>query len=309
MDLRHRSLEDQLAFVGVCGAVRAPATTRQQKRRSRSNQQTFELEIHEVIGILAHIMNCKTLGSAERGTRNAGWERILMGVLSSLLSLIPRSAFRVPRFFVLLFASAIVAFAQTNTVSRLSEPDRVIHVGDMIKITLRQPDRAIGSLEAVQKIGDVATPDGSYVKADGLTLLGLRTNLANMYRGIIGYEEVKIEASIHSSPYKIVKYDPKKAAAATHVVTQSEMPASGPPATLYPRIFKEPITLWQAIELEGGLPKDVNPRHINILKRDLKRSTFDCSGKDGAPDGKQILESGDYIFLVPESTPLSGIFE
>ena len=201
-----------------------------------------------------------------------------------------------------------MAFAETNVVSRLSERDRVIHTGDLVRITLRQPLRAIGSLEAVEKSGDVATPDGSFVKADGLTLLGLQTNLVAMYRGIIGYEEVQVETSIYCSPYKIVKYDAFKAAAATNRVNQSEGP-KGPPATLYPRIFKEPMTLWQAIELEGGFPKDVNPKKINILRRNLERTTYDCSGKDGAPDGKKIIESGDYLFLVPEDTPLSGIFE
>jgi len=54
---------------------------------------------------------------------------------------------------------------------RLDEPERVIHCGDLIKITIKFPGRALGSLEAVQKDGDVATPEGSFIKANAETII------------------------------------------------------------------------------------------------------------------------------------------
>jgi len=199
---------------------------------------------------------------------------------------------------------------QQATVPGLIEPDRVIHKNDVVKITLRMPGRSVGSLEAVQKDGDVATPDGSFVKADGLSLLAFRTNLAAVYAGIIGYENVRIEAYIYSSPYRVMGYHfPQTAPVpADHALAQS-VATNLPPPTIYPRIFKSPLTIWQAIQLEGGIPKGVNSTRVRILKRDLQRKTLDCSGKDGMPDGNRPVESGDNIFLVPDGVPILDIFD
>ncbi len=202
----------------------------------------------------------------------------------------------------------------TATSPGLTEPTRTIHQGDMVRITLRFPDRTLGSLEAVQKNGDVATPEGSFVKADGISLLGFRTNLAAMYATITGYEGVNIDASIASSPYRVIKYSPNHPLPARYSSsTSTNAPASVstnlPPATVLPRIFTAPLTLWEAIGLEGGVPQGVNPAKIHVLKKNLGRKAFDCSGPGGRPDGGAPVENGDSIFLVPEGTPLSSIFE
>lgn len=203
-----------------------------------------------------------------------------------------------------------LGFAGTNTVSRLSEPDRVIHKGDMLRIRVSQPARdgqfarTHGSLPVVEKNGDVATPEGSFVKAAGLTLLGLRTNLVAMYAGVRGYEGAKVEVEISSCPYKVIRYDPKKVAAAG---------TNAPPATILPRNFRAPLTVWQAIQEEGGLPVGVEAKRVCVMRDDdlgkAERTILDCSGKDGAPDGGRMMESGDFLFLIPGNSPLGSMIE
>lgn len=220
-------------------------------------------------------------------------------------------------------------------VARLSEPDRVIHAGDMLRMDVTVPGRKNGSLEQVQKSGDVATPDGSFIKADGVTLAQFRIDLLKIYQNIPGYEKVEAAAYIDSSPYKVVRYNPNRHAANAaepekkkkswdrdfwadfndrskpEPKPEAAAPATvePPAATLYPRNFSSPITLWEAIEKEGGMPKGVERNQVHVLRRDLDRLTFDCSGPYGRPDGARPVESGDVIFLVPEGTPLHGIFE
>ena len=186
----------------------------------------------------------------------------------------------------------------------------MIHSGDLMKITLKVPGRTLGSLEKVEKAGDVATPDGSFVKANGLTLAAFRTSLANLYADIPGYEEVRIEVCITSSPYSVIKYDPdrKTSVSISSTNTSGSVNAKIAP-TIYPRNFETPITIWQAIQLEGGIPHEVDPHRIQVLKSNVDRKTFDCSGKEGLPDGTTAIESGDYLFLVPPETPISKIFD
>lgn len=191
---------------------------------------------------------------------------------------------------------------QRATAPGLNEPDRLIRRDDMVKITLRRPGSTLGSLEGVRKNGEVATPDGASVRADGLTLAGFLKELRDMYGRVPGNENLKVEAFIWSSPYRVVRYNPDS----------TPPPAAGtnrPPATVYPRIFKAPLTIWEAIQLDGGIPRGVDPSRVRVLKRDLARKTLDCSGPEGRPDGRTPVESGDYLFLVPEGTPLSTIFD
>ena len=172
----------------------------------------------------------------------------------------------------------------------------------MVKIVLRRPGSTLGSLEGVGKDGNVATPDGARVTADGLTLGAFRESLREMYRRVPGNEELTVEAWIWSSPYRVVRYKPEEN---SPVATGTNRP----PATVFPRIFRAPFTVWEAIQLDGGVPPGVDSSKIRILKRDLARRTLDCSGKSGEPGGQIPVESGDYLFLVPEGTPLSGIFD
>jgi len=220
-------------------------------------------------------------------------------------------------------------------VIRLSEPTRTIYAGDMLRMDVSVPGRKYGALEQVQKSGDVATPDGSFIRADGVSLGQFRTDLLKIYQNIPGYEKVEATAFIDSSPYKVVRYNPNRhSAGATEPEKKKKSwdkdfwadfnnrskpepkpeaaaPANAEPpaATLYPRNFSSPITLWEAIEKEGGMPVGVERNQIHVLRRDLERLTFDCSGPFGRPDGARPVESGDVIFLVPEGTPLHGIFE
>jgi hypothetical protein len=184
----------------------------------------------------------------------------------------------------------------------LTEPDRVIHRGDLVKVVLRRPDATVGSLEEVGKDGMVATPDGARVPADGMTLGAFRRSLDEMYRRVPGNEGLGIEAFVASSPYKVIRYREGGGG-------EPSAGAKPRPATVYPRAFKAPLTVWEAIRLEGGLPPGVDATKVRVLKRDLIRRTLDCSGKDGAPDGGTPVESGDCLFLVPDGTPLAGIFD
>ncbi len=199
---------------------------------------------------------------------------------------------------------------------RLDEPERVIHCGDLIKITIKFPGRALGSLEAVQKDGDVATPEGSFIKANGLSLASFRADLIALYASVPSYEEVLIEASIASSPYSVVQFNPSRSSLprdknATTSANKSSVSEKSAPAapTIYSRNFKTPLTVWRAIQIEGGIPTGVDPRQIRVLKRSLARKTLDCGGKNGMPDGDTPIESGDYLFLVPDDVPVSKIFD
>jgi hypothetical protein len=170
----------------------------------------------------------------------------------------------------------------------------------MLKITFMFPGKTLHSLEPVQKHGDVAAPDGNFVKAAGCSLLSFRTNLAAVYQGIAGYEELRQEAFIYSSPYRVIRY-------ASKVLDLNF--TNVPPPTIFPRIFRTPLTVWKSIELEGGVPDGVDASQIRVLKHNLERRVLDCSHANGSPDGSQHVESGDYIFLVPEKTPVNDIFE
>jgi hypothetical protein len=184
---------------------------------------------------------------------------------------------------------------------QLDEATRIIRAGDLMRLTLKLPGRSTAVLNKVEKAGDVATPDGSFIKADGLTLETFRTNFAKLYEGIHGYEEAKIEAFISSSPYTVIKYPTGKMPDLTST--------NIPPPTVYPRNFKTPTSIWKAIQDEGGIPKQINSAKIAILRKNLERKNLDCHGTDGSPDGVTALESGDYLFLIPEKVPVSRIFE
>jgi len=218
----------------------------------------------------------------------------------------------------------------------MNDPNTTLHVGDTLRMEVAVPGRKQGALETVQKSGDVATPDGSFVRADGISLGQFRTDLLNLYGNIPGYEEVQVSAHIESSPYRVVRYHPNRGAPAADEEPKRKKswdqdfwadfgertkPApkpvdapraagtNAPAATLYPRNFSAPMTLWEAILKEGGVPAQVNPKQIHLLRRNLDRLSFDCSGPGGQPDGSRLIQSGDVIFLVPAGTPLHGIFE
>lgn len=199
-------------------------------------------------------------------------------------------------FFAIICASWLHA--------EMSEPDRVMRVGDLVQITMKLPDRSFTSREPIQKGGEVATPDGSFLSAKGITIGSFTTNLLQHYSKLRGYEEAKVIVVIYSSPYKVVRY--VESASKQPSVTSTN---SVRPPTVLPRIFKNSMTLWEAIQEEGGLPRDVYPKRIKVLKQDLTRKSYDCSGPKGEPDGQTPVESGDYIFLVPEDAPVSQIFE
>jgi hypothetical protein len=202
--------------------------------------------------------------------------------------------------FCLLIRGENISSNLTLSVSDLNQTNRIIRIGDVIKITLQLPGRTLGSLEPVQKEGgDVATPEGSFLKALGLSLADFRTELNEHYKSIPGYEEAKASALIYSSPYRIIK----------HFANDKGSHSSTNAPGIYRRCFKQDLTVWQAIQQEGGVPENVDRHKINILKRDLSRKTLDCSGKNGNPDGSLLIESGDYIFLVPEGTSVSKIFD
>jgi hypothetical protein len=209
--------------------------------------------------------------------------------------------------FVGLFCLHFLHFPNSNAEDvkknerHLDEPERVIHSGDLMRLTLRLPGKSFGALNKVEKNGEVATPDGSFIKADKLDLETFRSNFVNLYKGIHGYEEVQIEAYISSSPFTVIKYPNRKAPDLTST--------NLPPPTVYPRNFKVPTTIWTVIQDEGGVPPGVSASKIQLLKRDLSRKTFDCHESNGNPDGKTLIESGDYLFLVPEKAPVSQIFE
>lgn len=191
---------------------------------------------------------------------------------------------------------------QQASAPGLVESGRIIHRDDMVKIVLRRPGSTLGSLEGIGKDGNVATPDGARVSADGLTLGAFRESLREMYHRVPGNEELAIEAWIWSSPYRVVRYPPEGA-------SPLGTGTNRPPATVFSRIFRAPLTVWEAIQLDGGVPPGVDSSKIRVLKRDLARRTLDCSGKHGEPGGGTPMESGDSLFLVPEGTPLSGIFD
>jgi hypothetical protein len=186
----------------------------------------------------------------------------------------------------------------------MAEPDRVIRVGDLVQITMKLPDRSFTTREPVQKGGEVATPEGSFLPAKGINIGNFTTNLLQHYSKLRGYEEAQVRVVISSSPYKVVRYIESSSKQTSVTSTNSVKPP-----TVLPRIFKKSMTLWEAVQEEGGLPKDVNPKRIMVLKQDLNRKSHDCSGPKGEPDGKTPVESGDYIFLVPEDAPVSQIFE
>ena len=217
----------------------------------------------------------------------------------------------------------------------MNDPNTTIHVGDTLRMDVAVPSRKFGALETVQRDGQVATPDGSFIRADGVSLAQFRTDLLNLYGNIPGYEKVLVSATIDSSPYKVVRYNPNRGATApgeepkrkrswdkdfwadfNENTKPAQKPAATQPAkpnanaaTLYPRNFNSPTRLWEAILKEGGIPDGVDPKHVHVLRRDLDRITFDCSEPGGLPDGGKLVESGDVIFLVPPGTPLQGIFE
>ncbi len=262
-------------------SLRAPmmSASEDEKCRDQKENEVFEFEIHNRIRILGLRMNCKKTLLV--------WMFAVVGAGLSGISA-PSDSTSTP---------------DRPLSTGFTEPERVIHKGDMVKITLRMPNRAIGSLEPVQKNGEVATPDGSFVKAEGITLHALTTNLAAMYAPIPTYQNLKIETLIWSSPYKVIRYqtDPPLAI--------SQTSTNNPPPTLFPRVFRSTLTLWEAIQLEGGIPRGVRPDQVHVLKRDLTRKSYNCSGAGGIPDGTNIVETGDCLFLVPEGTPLSGIFD
>jgi hypothetical protein len=213
-------------------------------------------------------------------------------------------------FFVIAFQ---VVFASdsavqiTKTEKKLDEPERVIHSGDLLRLTLRIPaqegqsGQSWGALNKVEKNGEVATPDGSFIKADGLALGTFRTNFANLYKPIPSYRDAQVDAYISSSPFGVVKYPKDKMPNLTST--------NIPPPTIYPRNFRAPYTVWNAIQDEGGIPKEVDASKICILKRNLERKILDCHQTDGKPDGGIFIESGDYLFLVPAQAPVTHLFD
>lgn len=182
----------------------------------------------------------------------------------------------------------------------LDEPDRIIHTDDLMRLTIRFPDHAMGVLEKVQKNGEVATPDGSMIKAAGLKLKEFRSDFLKLYADLPTYEGVKVEAYISSSPYAVIKLPEP---------TQEDVSKKARVPRVFRKIFQKPTTLWDAIQEQGGIPPEVDPSKIRILKRGLVRKTFDCHLQGGLPDGKTLVESGDYIFLVPADVPVSQIFD
>lgn len=217
----------------------------------------------------------------------------------------------------------------------MNNPNTTIQVGDTLRMEVSVPGRKNAVLETVQKNGDVATPDGSFIRAGGVSLGQFRLDLLHLYGNIPGYEQVQVSAYVDSSPYKVVRYNLNRSAPAAEDAKKkprswdkdfwadfnektkpAPKPAVAPEtkpnpnaATLYPRNFSAPMTIWEAIQKEGGLPDGVEPSKIHVLRRNLNRLTFDCSGPDGSPDGRRLVESGDVIFLVPPDAPLHGIFE
>lgn len=221
-------------------------------------------------------------------------------------------------FLSMLLAGCVGPSSNSKTAAKaeqhLDEPGRMIHTGDLMKITIRLPDHTLGSLEPVADDGDVPTPEGSFVKAAGMTLGSFRKNLTSFYATIPGYEKVQFEAYIFSSPYAIIL--PSAPMASSPGFQGMDYPANAPvaapkekPPIIYRRIFEAPLTVWQAIKLEGGIPPKVDPRHIRILKGNLERKTLDCSGPNGAPDGNTAVETNDSIFVVSDDVPVSKIFE
>src|SRR3990167_912408 len=59
----------------------------------------------------------------------------------------------------------------------MTNPNATIHIGDTLRMSVAVPGRKNGALETVQKNGDVATPDGSFIRAYGVTLGQFRTDL------------------------------------------------------------------------------------------------------------------------------------
>src|SRR6185295_14701542 len=108
-----------------------------------------------------------------------------------------------------------------------------------------------------------------------------------------GYEQVQVSAHIESSPYKVVRYNPRRETAEAAESTKRKKswekdfwadfnertkpqskpvaatPANPDAATLFPRNFNSPMTLWEAIRKEGGVPEGVDPKKIHVLRRDL----------------------------------------
>jgi hypothetical protein len=192
----------------------------------------------------------------------------------------------------------------------LDEPGRIIRRNDTVRITLTFPDRKIGSLAKVEESGEVTTPEGSTVKAANLSLATFRVSLVAAYRQVPGYEDVQVEALIASSPYSVVKMPPPPEENQKPVAEVKTAPPAKPRVPLvYPRKFQNPMTVWQAIQQEGGVPSGIDARKIRVLKGNLARKTLDCSGKDGQPDGATPVESGDYIFLVTDEVAVSKIFD
>lgn len=214
--------------------------------------------------------------------------------------------------------SAPAARSGSSTVEfpLMNESNRVIRCGDVLRTTLRLPGRTLGSLEVVQKDGNVVTAEGSFVEAADLTLAAFRKNLAAMYGEVSTYTNAQVEAYIYSSPYRVVRYapdpprQPRKdvahdASGNTNLVSKADLARP----VIFSRVFKTPITVWLAIQFEGGIPPKVNPARIRILKFDLRRKTLNCGGAEGTPDGNEPVESGDCIFLIPGDDPAAQIFE
>jgi hypothetical protein len=204
------------------------------------------------------------------------------------------------RTLFLIFALISITWLHAEMI----EPDRVMRVGDLVQIKLKLPDRSFTTREPIQKTGEVPTPEGSFLPASGFSIGLFTTNLIQHYSKLRGYESAEVAVVIYSSPYKVVRYVESTSKPSNVTSTNSVKPP-----TLLPRSFKKPITLWEAIQEEGGFPQNINSRKVKVLKQDLSRKTYDCSGPKGEPDGKIQVESGDYIFLVPEDAPISQIFE
>jgi hypothetical protein len=218
------------------------------------------------------------------------------------------------RYFLLAFTllmTAATLHGGKDIETRLEEPGRIIRPGDLMRTTLKLPGRKFGSLEKVERNGEVATPDGSFIKADGLTLAEFRKNLLNLYEKTYEPGTVEVEAFIYSSPYHIITVPKITKPTAKGDETEEEVPQKQkkPVPAVLPRSFKTPLTLWQAIKIEGGIPKGVDPKRIKVLRRDLKREVFDGSTGADSELGRNFLNSGDYIFLVPPDVPVSQVFD
>ncbi|MBV9464426.1 MAG: hypothetical protein JO317_09375, partial [Verrucomicrobiae bacterium] len=228
-------------------------------------------------------------------------------------------------------SAAAAPTAPSAPSAAMTDPDHKLQRGDKLRMEIQQPNQKFVSIEAIQDSGEIVTPDGSLIRAAGMTLAQFEEAVRQMFAGALGYEQSQFHATLVSCPYRVVRYTAqhdrtagsvfpeaaeehqKKAwsedfwedfhrqtnASATALAasvansTNAVAVRKSRPALLLKRTFKAPISVWQAIRQEGGIPADVNPAKIHLLRDGTEQMNLDCSGKDGAPDGDKPVMSGD----------------